>query len=92
MEKEVTVPIMAAKPKIVAETIDIRSPAGRTDASNARRFVLQHGQNLRHCDAFGRWYVYDGKRFKPDCLRCVDALGKETAKAIWQEVAGHSRT
>jgi hypothetical protein len=31
-----------------------------TDLANARRFVREHGNDLRHCGPWRQWYVWTG--------------------------------
>lgn len=37
-----------------------------TDLGNAERFATEHGQNLKWCAKFGKWLVWDGRRWKMD--------------------------
>lgn len=52
------------------------------DDGNAKRFVMQHRDRVRYCVEAGHWFVFDGKRWKPDNLRYVDRLAKETVRSI----------
>lgn len=58
-----------------------------TDLGNAERLVYRHGANLRHCADWGRWLVWDGRRWKEDRTHQVMRLAKETVRAILVEAA-----
>ena len=70
-----------------SDATDVRISSNWTDASNGRRLALAHGQNLRWCDLWGSWLVWDGKRWVIDQQRLVDTKGKAVAAAIWQQFA-----
>ncbi len=57
------------------------------DLGNARRFVRQHGQFVRYCVERKKWFVYDGKRWKPDAMMEVQLRAKITARSIAIEAA-----
>jgi hypothetical protein len=63
----------------------IDTPAGRTEAANAKRFVELHGENTRYCDPMSKWFHFDGKRWAIDgeriatkCLCDVGMFWRET--------------
>src|SRR5262245_36781102 len=58
----------------------------RTEAAAARRFVAMHGNDVRYCAPWGKWLIWDGRRWKIDDTCAVEALAKQTADAIWEEV------
>jgi putative DNA primase/helicase len=58
-----------------------------TDVGNGQRFVARHGQDLRYCAVLGTWFVWDGKRWRPDAGNEVRQLAKETAKSIFVEAS-----
>jgi P4 family phage/plasmid primase-like protien len=58
-----------------------------TDLGNARRLVKQHGENLRYCHLWGKWLVWDGKRWKKDETGAVLRLAKNTVRSIYAEAA-----
>jgi primase-polymerase (primpol)-like protein len=56
------------------------SPAGKpyrheTDDGNAKRLVLEHGADLRHCHPWGKWLCWDGCRWR------LDDSGEATRRA-----------
>jgi P4 family phage/plasmid primase-like protien len=74
------------KPKASAPPA-LSQPDGRTDAANARRLAAKHGMAVRWCDPWGKWLVWDGKRWVIDDQRRIDALAKGVANDLWTEAA-----
>lgn len=58
-----------------------------TDVSNAERLVQRHGKYLRYCHPWGKWLVWDGRRWNDDQTAEVDRRAKETARLIYTEAA-----
>lgn len=58
-----------------------------TDMGNAQRLVAQFGHGLRYCHAWGKWLVWDGRRWKIDETGGVVRCAKETVRAIFEEAA-----
>jgi P4 family phage/plasmid primase-like protien len=58
-----------------------------TDLGNAGRFIHRHGRNLRYCWPWGKWLVWDGRRWARDDTGEVFRLAKETVASIYQEAA-----
>ena len=61
-----------------------------TDTGNAERFAAQHQGRVAFCHPWGRWLIFDGKRWLPDQKVRVQRLAKETVRKIYAE--GRSRT
>jgi P4 family phage/plasmid primase-like protien len=60
-----------------------------TDLGNAKRLVRQHGQDLRFCPEWGQWFVWDGRRWQPDCGNVlVMQRAKSTVQSILAEAVG----
>ncbi len=59
----------------------------RTDLGNSERFARQHQDRLRFCHAYGRWFVWDGARWKHDQAGTPYLLAGSTAKAMIEEAA-----
>ena len=57
----------------------------KTDLGNAEWLVYRHGENLRYCPPFGRWYVWKGTRWVEDQLNEVELLAKETVRHMYKE-------
>jgi len=58
-----------------------------TDVGNARRFVDQHGSDLRFCKAWGKWLIWDGVRWCVDDTGVVERKAKATIRAMYQEAS-----
>jgi len=56
-----------------------------TDWGNAQRFIRDHGSNVRYCHPWGKWLVYDGKRWRIDDSGEVVRLMKDTVRGIYIE-------
>lgn len=56
-----------------------------TDLGNAERLAKRHGQDIRYCHPMGKWFVWNGCRFKPDATAEVMQRAKETTRAIPEE-------
>ena len=52
-----------------------------TDQGNAERLVHRHGENLRYVYAWGKWLVWDGKRWIKDDTGEVFRLAKRRWRA-----------
>jgi putative DNA primase/helicase len=58
-----------------------------TDLGNARRFLVAHGSDLRYCHPFGRWYVWDGTRWKEDSIGEVQMRAKDCIRYMYRDAA-----
>lgn len=58
-----------------------------TDAGNALRFTDQHGHEVRHNAAAGRWLLYNGSNWTEDRDGQVVRFAKSTARSILTEAA-----
>jgi len=58
-----------------------------TDLGNAERLVARHGDDLRYCHPWGKWLVWDGRRWKIDDTAEVDRRAKETVRSVYAEAA-----
>jgi putative DNA primase/helicase len=54
----------------------------RTDTGNAKRLAKRHGRDLRYCHPWGKWLVWDGRRWLQDATAAVTSRAKETI-ASW---------
>ncbi len=65
-----------------------RYPVQRlTDLGNAERLVARHGEDLRYVHPWGKWLLWDGKRWKPDASGEVERRAVETVASIYAEAA-----
>jgi putative DNA primase/helicase len=67
--------------------MDAGSSIHRTDLGNARRLVLQHGENLRYAQPSRTWHVWDGRRWREDRTGEVTRRAKATVINIYAEAA-----
>ncbi|MCZ2127460.1 MAG: phage/plasmid primase, P4 family [Anaerolineales bacterium] len=58
-----------------------------TDTGNSERFVAQHGQDLRYCHLWGKWLVWDGRRWAEDDRAVVRHRAKLTCRGIYAEAS-----
>ena len=58
-----------------------------TDVGNAERFVMRHGDDVRYCHTFGKWFCWDGTRYRIDDNGEVERRAKETVASIYTEAA-----
>lgn len=60
---------------------------GLTDLGNAYRFKDQWGSDVRWCDSWGKFLVFDTVRWALDQEKRIELLGIETVKKIYGEAA-----
>lgn len=58
-----------------------------TDLGNAQRLVARHGADLRYCELWRRWLVWDGRRWQKDETGEIYRRAKETTRAIYVEAS-----
>lgn len=56
-----------------------------TDVGNGKRLVARHGNDLRHCHAWGRWLAWDGKRWQIDSTGEIVRRAKNTVRSLYRE-------
>lgn len=56
-----------------------------TDLGNAERLVARHGQDIRWCDAMGRWFHWTGTRWEQVGATILQDLAKDTVRALEEE-------
>lgn len=52
---------------------------------NAERLIGRYGGDLRYCAAWGRWLIWDGKRWVADRTKKIFWLAKETVLGMRSE-------
>lgn len=72
------------------ETSQRHSRFHLTDVGNARRFITLHGQNTRFCNPWGKWLVWDCKRWGIDNTQEVLRLARQTGGTLYEEAASVS--
>lgn len=58
-----------------------------TELGNSERLMYRHGENLRYCHPWGKWLVWDGKRWTVDNIQRVKVLAKDTIRALYRDAA-----
>src|SRR5215204_997999 len=58
-----------------------------TDLGNTQRLVARHGDDLRYCHPWGKWLVWDGRRWAVDATGEVERRAVETVASIYTEAA-----
>src|SRR5215467_6367973 len=71
---------------------EFKSPLNMTELGNAERLVARHGKDIRYCAPHGRFYVWDGTRWRVDETGEVDRMAKATVRSIYQEAACQGET
>jgi putative DNA primase/helicase len=61
-----------------------------TDLANARRLVRKYAKDLRYCFAFGKWLVWDGRRWPVDNTGEASRRAKEIVRGIFAEAMNDS--
>ncbi len=58
-----------------------------TDLGNAERFAAQHGENVRFCHTWGKWLIWNGKRWEVDETNRIVQLAKHTVRQMYAEAS-----
>lgn len=74
-----------AVPAAVAslDSIEIRT----SDLGNALRLVAAHGDRVRFCPRWGKWLVWDKRRWRIDDTHEIDRIAQRTIAALHLEAA-----
>ena len=64
----------------------------RTDLGNAQRLVERYGKLMRYVHEWGRWIVWDGKRWAPDRTGQVQRFAKDTVHQMHVLAADKNRS
>ena len=57
------------------------------DSGNAIRMCSHYGKIIRHCQEWGKWFIWDGQRWKEDRNNTIYYLAKKVAKSIYNEAS-----
>lgn len=60
-------------------------PINCTELGNARRLVAAYGERLRYCYAWGKWLVWDERRWEIDDRGAAEGLAKHVIRDIIAE-------
>ena len=66
---------------------DRRGAFPLTDLGNAERLIALHGDDLRYVATWGRWYVWDGRRWQADRTGEAERRAKLTVRRILADAA-----
>ncbi len=58
-----------------------------TDLGNAERLIDRYGANIHYLPAWGKWLVWDGRRWAIDATLEIQRLAKLTVRGMWKEAA-----
>ena len=61
-----------------------------TGYGNAERLVARHGSDIRYCHAWGKWVIWNGRRWRVDDRGAIVRLAKATSRAIYAEAAAEA--
>ncbi len=56
-----------------------------TDWGNAQRLVAMHGDDMRYCEAWGCWLIWDGQRWARDDNGAAVRLAKDVVATLYEE-------
>lgn len=56
-----------------------------TDFGNAERFFHHQGQSVKFNTIFGKWFIWDGKRWLEDKTQRITQLGMQQVRNIYKE-------
>lgn len=62
-------------------------PLRLTDLGNAKRLVLDHGQDIRYVHEADRWLIFDGRRWPWDETGGIERRAKATIAGLYAEAA-----
>lgn len=57
------------------------------DCGNAIRMCNQYGKIIRHCERWGKWYIWDSQRWKEDVNNMIYYFAKKVSKSIYNEAS-----
>ena len=58
-----------------------------TDTGNAERLVSLYGSEIRYCDEWGKWLIWDERRWIKDNTRMIRRFAKNTVRKIYIEAS-----
>ena len=87
-KRKKTTTSIKAKPEVVeVEKGDTADDINATDLGNARRLARLHGHDLRYCAKMGRWFIWDGTRWRMDEKKEIVSYATDVIRAIHGEAA-----
>jgi putative DNA primase/helicase len=73
--------------KIEAEDVEIEEAPAFSEEALALKFAERHACDLRYIAAWGKWYGYDGKTWKPDETRNAFSLARNLCREAATEAS-----
>lgn len=61
-----------------------------TDTSNAELLIRKHGDEIRYCNAWKKWLIWDGRRWESDESNRIYELAKKIVRDLHDDVLGLS--
>ncbi len=90
-EKRCDPPVSDSEVTEIAKSVSRYEPGKddfhRTDTGNAERFVARYGGQIRHCDEWGKWVVWDDRRWEKDTTRLIRRFAKTTVRSMYIEAS-----
>lgn len=92
--EEATEWIPRCKPTAVddSDALGLATVQGRTEVANAKRLATRYGHDVRWCDPWGKWLVWDGKRWAIDERRVLDGFAKSVFRSLWDEISDYAKS
>lgn len=80
-------PAAKASKRAVTPPPRMRDRYHLTDLGNSERLVHHHGDDLRYCDPWHSWLVWDGKHWKRDDTREIERRANDTVRSMYTAAA-----
>ncbi len=88
-ENHCSPPLGEKEVKEIAQSVSRYSPGAgvfhKTDTGNAERLVSRYGFEIRYCDEWAKWLIWDGKRWAKDSMRMIRRFAKNTVRGMYIE-------
>lgn len=68
------------------DPLDLRLPEALSDLANGRRLVRQHGKDIRWCQPWKKWIVWNGKQWKVDDTLEIERKANAVSDWLWDEM------
>lgn len=78
--------VSAAKPVPSLAVPRLMVNEGRTDAANAARLIDKFGRQVQWIGPWDKWVIWTGRHWKTDSELRIQALAKEVAADLWDQV------
>ena len=90
-DKRCDPPLQEKEIRGIAESVGRYEPGGgdfhRSDTGNAERFVARYGAEIRYCDEWGKWLIWDGRRWERDGMRLIRRFAKNTVRGMYNQAS-----